>query len=100
MPDESKSSQLGPVSVPVLPRGVRLKIDEVRGRTVLLGPERTIDLDPVAAAIAGAVDGKRSLNEILDHLCAAYNAPREEIEADVTAFLLELADRRLLEIKP
>jgi pyrroloquinoline quinone biosynthesis protein D len=100
VPDEKKPAALDPKSVPVLPRGVRLKVDEVRERTVLLGPERTIDLDPVAAAIAGAVDGKRSLDEILDHLCNVYNAPREEIEADVTAFLLELADRRLLEIKP
>ena len=100
MPDEKKPAALDPKSGPALPRGVRLKVDEVRARTVLLGPERTIDLDPVAAAIAGAVDGKRSLDEILDHLCKVYNAPREEIEADVTAFLLELADRRLLEIKP
>ena len=100
MPDEKKARNIGSGAVPSLPRGVRLKVDEVRGRTVLLGPERTIDLDPVAAAIASAVDGKRSFDELLDHLCAAYNAPREEIEADVTAFLLDVADRRLMEFKP
>lgn len=100
MPDDNKSPGIRPDAVPALPRGVRLKVDGVRGRTVLLGPERTIDLDPVAAAIASAVDGKRSFDELLDHLCAAYNAPRAEIEADVTAFLLDLADRRLMEFKP
>jgi pyrroloquinoline quinone biosynthesis protein D len=100
MPDEKKPGTIGHDAVPSLPRGVRLKVDEVRGRTVLLGPERTIDLDPVAAAIAGAVDGRKSLAEILDQLCAAYNAPREEIEADVMAFLMDLADRKLMDIKP
>jgi pyrroloquinoline quinone biosynthesis protein D len=100
VPDNEKPAGFGPKAVPSLPRGVRLKVDEVRGRTVLLGPERTIDLDPVAAAIAGAVDGRKNFAEIIDHLCNAYNAPREEIEADVIAFLIDLADRKLMDIKP
>ena len=86
-------------SIPVLPRGVRLKQDKVRERTVLLGPERTVGLDPIAAAIAGTIDGNRSVGAIIDHLCAAYQAPREVIGKDVKQFLLEMANRRLLDIK-
>src|SRR4051812_47751763 len=37
--------------VPRLPRGVRLRVDTVRNATVLLAPERTFNLDPVAAAV-------------------------------------------------
>lgn len=84
-------------AVPRLPRGVRLKEDKVRNRTVLLGPERTVGLDPVAAAIAGAVDGERNVAAIIDHLAALYQAPRDVIERDALAFLGELARRRLLE---
>ena len=93
------TDDIGEDRVPVLPRGVRLKEDKVRERTVLLGPERTVGLDPIAAAIASTVDGKRSVGEIIDHLCAAYQAPRDVIGKDVRQFLVEMVNRRLLDIK-
>lgn len=91
------STTLTDGAVPHLPRGVRLRMDQVRQRTVLLAPERTVALDPVGCAILGKVDGVRSLKTIIDELAAAYNAPRERIAQDVTAFLQDLANRRFLD---
>ncbi|MBB94437.1 MAG: pyrroloquinoline quinone biosynthesis peptide chaperone PqqD [Rhodobacteraceae bacterium] len=82
--------------IPVIPRGVRRHHDAVRGREVLLGPERALMLDDTAVAILAAVDGTRSLGDIAGHLSAAYNAPRDVIEPDVVAFLDGLADQMLI----
>jgi len=82
--------------VPCLPRGVRRHYDAVRGREVLLGPERALMLDQTAVAILAEVDGTRSLAEIAGQLAQAYNAPREVIEPDVVAFLDGLAEQMLV----
>lgn len=83
--------------VPVLPRGVRLHHDRVRGVPVLLGPERALMLDPPAAAILGEVDGVRRLSEIARRLAAQFSAPEELILSDTRTFLDGLADRRLVD---
>jgi pyrroloquinoline quinone biosynthesis protein D len=83
--------------VPRLPRGVRLKHDAVRGAHVLLAPERAFDLDEIAAAVLGLVDGRRRVSEIVDELAAAYEADRGMIETDVLAMLDDLAAKRVLE---
>lgn len=84
---------------PALPRGVRVRKDEVRGRTVLLSPERSMALDDIAVAIVSRLDGERSLAEIIDGLATDYNAPRDVIATDVEAFLLQLLERRMLEVR-
>ena len=81
-----------------LPRGVRLRRDEVRGRTVLLSPERTMALEETAIAIVSRIDGKRTLEEIIDGFAADYKAPRDVIAGDVEAFLQQLLERRMLEV--
>jgi coenzyme PQQ biosynthesis protein PqqD len=83
--------------VPRLPRGVRLRVDAVRNATVLLAPERTFNLDPVAAAVLQLVDGERSFSRIVDELAVAYNADRATIEADVAAMLDDLIEKRVVE---
>jgi pyrroloquinoline quinone biosynthesis protein D len=96
----SGSARIGGVSaddVPRLPRGVRLRVDTVRNATVLLAPERTFNLDPVAAAVLQLVDGERSFSRIVDELAAAYNADRATIEADVAAMLDDLIEKRVVE---
>lgn len=80
-----------------LARGVRLRRDEVRRQAVLLAPERAMALDDVAVRIVEALDGARSLDAIIDGFAETFDAPREEISADVVAFVRELADRRMLE---
>ena len=82
--------------IPLLPRGVRLHHDRVRQVPVLLGPERALMLDEIGHAILSEVDGVRSLDQIAQHLAEAYEAPKEEVAADMAAFLDDLADRQLI----
>jgi len=83
--------------IPVLPRGVRLHFDKVRGKNVLLAPERTLFLDDTGYAILSEVDSKRAIAEIARHLAALYNAPEDAIASDINEFVDDLADKRVLE---
>ncbi|MBL8595901.1 MAG: pyrroloquinoline quinone biosynthesis peptide chaperone PqqD [Devosia sp.] len=78
-------------SVPTLARGTRLRYDEARQRWVLLVPERVMAPDEIAVEILQLCDGRRSVADIIDHLAAAYAAPRDEIGTDVIAMLQDLA---------
>jgi len=83
--------------VPRLPRGVRLRFDDVRGKHVLLAPERTFDLDDNAVAVLQLVDGQRSVSDIAGRLAETYAADRSVIEADICPMLADLAQKRVLE---
>ena len=80
---------------PRLRRGVRLIVDRPSGRPILLGPERALLLEGPAHAIVALLDGRRTLDEIVDALAA--RAPRALVRADVAAFLARLAERRMIE---
>jgi pyrroloquinoline quinone biosynthesis protein D len=84
-------------SRPRLPRGVRLKRDEARGRWTLLAPERIFEIDDIAAVIIELCDGERDLGAIVDELARRFNAPRERIETDVIAMLADLESKRVLD---
>ena len=58
-------------ATPVLPRGVRLHFDRVRGSWALLAPERAIALDEIGHAILAEVDGARDVRTIAASLAAA-----------------------------
>lgn len=92
------SASIPPERIPVIPRGVRLHRDEVRGLWVLLAPERTINLDPIGHAILTEIDGIRSFADLVASLAAKYEAPAAQIEGDVAEFITGLADRRILEL--
>ncbi len=81
---------------PRLPRGVRLKHDEIRGEWVLLAPERVLKLNPVSVEILKRCTGLASLAEIVDDLAGAFAAPRDRIEADVDAMVADLVRKRLM----
>jgi pyrroloquinoline quinone biosynthesis protein D len=85
-------------ATPRLPRGVRLRHDEVRGEWLLLAPERVLKPDPIAVKILELCDGERTVDGIVDHLAAAYAAPREQIDVDVKKMLGDLADKRVLDL--
>jgi pyrroloquinoline quinone biosynthesis protein D len=82
---------------PRLPRGVRLKHDEVRGRWTLLAPERIFEIDSTAATVLGLCDGERDLAAIVAELALRYNAPAGAIEKDVVAMLADLKAKKVLE---
>lgn len=82
---------------PRLPRGVKLRHDDVRQRWTLLAPERIFEIDATAAAVLQLCDGERDLGAIVAELAARYNAPPAVIEKDVVAMLGDLQAKRVLE---
>jgi pyrroloquinoline quinone biosynthesis protein D len=89
--------ELDSQSKPHLPRGVKLKRDEVRERWTLLAPERIFEVDATAATVLELCDGERDLKAIVAELAERYNAPSAVIEKDVVAMLADLKAKRVLE---
>ena len=90
-------AQIGPQSRPRLPRGVKLRHDEVRGAWTLLAPERVFQIDETAAAVLKLCDGERDFAAIVAELASRYKADPGVIARDVGAMLGDLADKRVLE---
>jgi pyrroloquinoline quinone biosynthesis protein D len=86
-----------PQARPRLPKGVKLKRDEVRGRWTLLAPERIFEIDATAATVLELCDGERDLAAIVAELAKRYTAPAALIEKDVVAMLADLKAKRVLE---
>jgi pyrroloquinoline quinone biosynthesis protein D len=95
----SARAQVQSQSVPALPRGVKLRFDEARDAWVLLAPERVLMPDPIAVEILKRCDGKASVAAIVDDLATTFAAERSRIEADVNAFLQDLADKGMLALR-
>ena len=83
--------------IPKLAKKARLKHDRHANQTMLIYPERGLELNDVAASIAERIDGARSVREIAEELAEEYEAEVATIEKDVIAFLGDLSDRGLLE---
>ncbi len=83
---------------PVLPPGVRLHWDAVRGSHVLLAPERALMLDDIGHAILSRIDGVTTLAALVAGLAADFDAPEAEVGADVAGFLEGLARERLVDL--
>ncbi|MEM9140082.1 MAG: pyrroloquinoline quinone biosynthesis peptide chaperone PqqD [Pseudomonadota bacterium] len=86
--------------IPFLPRGVRLHHCDVRKGWFLLAPERAVKMDPIGAAILNAVDGERPVTAVVEKLAADFGAPAEQVGKDVAAFLIDLKNKRMLEVRP
>jgi pyrroloquinoline quinone biosynthesis protein D len=82
---------------PFLPRGVRLRHDEIRERHILLAPERIFEIDHVGVEILKRCDG-RTFAALLADLALAFEATPEQIRGDVEIFLKGFADKRVLEL--
>jgi pyrroloquinoline quinone biosynthesis protein D len=89
---------VSPDAKPKLPRGVRLVHNEAQGGWVLLAPERVFKAGGPASEIIKRCTGEATVSEIVDDLATTFNAPRERIEADVTAMLTGLIDKQLIEV--
>jgi pyrroloquinoline quinone biosynthesis protein D len=87
---------IGRDSRPRLAPGVRLRVDRVRGGSMLLCPERGVALDRTASAIVQLCSGERDVDEIVALLRREYEAPQEAIERDVLGLLGALESRRLI----
>lgn len=80
-------------SKPAMPRHIKMRHDAGRGRWLILAPERVFDPDEIAVEVLKLCDGARTVSDIADQLAKDYNAPREDIEADIIAMLQDLADK-------
>ena len=80
-------------SQPRLPRHIKLRHDEGRGRWLILAPERVFDPDAAAVAVLKLVNGQRSVLEIAGLLAQDYDAPVDIILADAVTMLQDLADK-------
>jgi pyrroloquinoline quinone biosynthesis protein D len=83
-------------STPVLKHHVRLQYDPVRDAWSLLSPEKVFWPDEISLDILRLCDGKHTVVQILEILASVYEAPSEEIAADVEGFLQEWSDRSLV----
>jgi coenzyme PQQ biosynthesis protein PqqD len=89
MSSDEKKTQ-GQDTPPRLAPGVRLRNDDQRG-SVLLGPERILELDEVALSIVKQIDGKRRVSDIADALAKEYDEKADVIRQDIDTLLRDLA---------
>ena len=80
-------------SRPKLWRLARLDFDPVRQRPVLLYPEGAVLLNDTGAAILELCNGARSVADIVTILNERYH---DDVEADVTEYLDQMAQRELI----
>ncbi len=85
--------------VPFILRGVRVRFDEARQTHMLLAPERALKIDAVAVAILAETDGVRTFGQIVATLAEKYAAPAEVIAGDARGFLVDLMDKRMVEVR-
>lgn len=95
MPDETP---LSPKGRPKLQAFVRLQFDKTRERWVIQAPERVLVLDETGKEIIELCNGERSIEEIVDQLASAYDAPSDVIEHDVNAVVQVLRDKGILDV--
>ena len=79
--------------IPAFPRGVRFQFDKVRDCWIVQAPERLFMPDETAVEVLKLVDGKRSLDQIIDDLAERFAAPRETIARDVGEMLNDLVQK-------
>ena len=77
---------------PKLAPGVKLRKDAKRG-TVLLGPERILELDDIAQAIVAKFDGTKRVSEIAAALAKEYDANADDIRVDIDNLLKDLTQK-------
>jgi pyrroloquinoline quinone biosynthesis protein D len=84
--------------VPCLPRGVRLRHDRARSRWVLLAPERIFEIDEIGVEILKRCNGTTSVREIADDLAVVFEAPADDVRADVESFVKDFAGKRVIDL--
>ncbi|MDQ7006119.1 MAG: PqqD family protein [Acidobacteriota bacterium] len=79
-------------------RNPRLAEQMLGGKAVLLHYEgrRILGLNETGSRIWELLDGRRTLTEIADLLARETGAPRPDVQAEVTAFVADLASRELV----
>ena len=74
-------------------RVARVSVAAALFALLVLAPERVFEPDDIAVAVLKLCDGARSVDDIAGDLAKEYNAPKQEIIADIVAMLQDLADK-------
>ena len=82
---------------PHLAKAVRLQIDSITGKNVLLYPEGIVELNETAHEIVSRCGG-RTVAEIVQKLAEEYDADVKAVAADVRQILADLHQRQLIEL--
>ncbi len=93
-----RATTISDLARPSLAKGVRLQIDSITGKSVLLYPEGIVELNETAHEILSRCDG-RTLGEIVRELAEEYEANSNALAADVRDTLSDLQQRKLIEFK-
>ena len=81
---------------PKLAGKARLRLDRKTGRTMLLYPERGLELSGTAADVLRLCTGAHTVEAIVERLAAQYDQPQAVVEREVGAFLTSMLDRALV----
>ena len=84
--------------MPSLPKHVRIQFDPVRQAFAVLSPEKVFWPNEISLDILRRCDGRSSVSRIIAELAAEYDAPQDDVAADVTAFLQEWSDKLLVKL--
>jgi len=83
---------------PVLRPTVDFRVlDDLSGIAINSESEQAHALNPVGVAVLERCDGTLTVGEIVVEVSDIFDAPREQITADVHAFLADLAAREMIE---
>lgn len=80
---------------PAFGKGVRLR-RETDGSAMLLVPEGAFMLNGAAAAALALVDGRRTLDDIVERIVSDFEVSADRARSDVAELFDRLRDRRLL----
>ena len=89
-------STLDPSLRPSLPKHVRLKIDPISSKPVLLFPEGLLVLNSTAHEIVRRCHGQTSIAELTRQLGEEYDAQENALRNDILENLEELRARNLI----
>jgi pyrroloquinoline quinone biosynthesis protein D len=76
----------------------RFRFDDIRQAWIVLAPERLMLPDEQAVEILQLIDGKRSVDAVINELAGRYDAPRDVIAGDVIKMLQDLVDKKVLRL--
>jgi len=84
-------------TAPRLPRHIKLRHDEGRGRWLILAPERVFEPDDIAVEVLKLCNGEHTVSDIAKTLADQYQAPADVIRDDIIPMLQDLADKGVVE---
>jgi pyrroloquinoline quinone biosynthesis protein D len=86
---------------PRLARGVRLRLDRLTGKTLLLKPERGFELQGSAIEVIQLCTAGLTVGDIVERLSQAHgDVSRDQLADDVSRLLGDLSRRGVIELEP